>query len=446
MASSGARVSLATFDQILSSLSNVVVLICAAHAFDPIGFGNFSLVVMVYTVAQVVVRGLISTTVVVHPEDVDHRRGAIVSATLLMGCLLALGCFAGAALLWAADSALALPIVVFGLAVPLLTLHDVGRYMAIARLRPQGAVVIDTVWLVLVVPAILLAGGSLVALVAAWVGSGALAAVWVFVQAGPPTRGGIAWLRERWSFSWRAAVSGLVGSATVLVMATLMAVVSSAAAVAAFRAASLLAAPSSAMEVAVATSVAADIAREREDAKAVRRHMRRAVLVSTALAMVNLVVLVFLPDFLGRALLGESWYVVAPLMLAVCLRVLFMAAQSGVRASLVGRRRIQVAMVTDIISIVLVAVCMVVGAALGDASGALWAMAVGTAVCTVCWWIALWWAEAHPLPDDPDDPDDSDEPDAPVSEPVTEPAEPAEPVARSVAEADVRPGRHRAAR
>jgi hypothetical protein len=44
---------------------------------------------------------------------------------------------------------------------------------------------------------------------------------------------------------------------------------------------------------------------------------------------------------------------------------------------------------------------MVVGAAWGDAEGALWAMAVGTGVSTVCWWIAVIWKGRGPLPDLP---------------------------------------------
>jgi O-antigen/teichoic acid export membrane protein len=119
--------------------------------------------------------------------------------------------------------------------------------------------------------------------------------------------------------------------------------------------------------------------------------VRRAIAVSTAVGVLNLVVLVFLPNPIGHAVLGDSWDTVKPLMLALSLKVLLMAAQSGIRASLIGRRLITPAMVTDVISIILVGVCMIVGAALGDAEGALWAMAVGTGVSTCCWWIALWW-------------------------------------------------------
>ncbi|GAA4088551.1 hypothetical protein [Nocardioides kongjuensis] len=403
--SANRRLSLVTVDQILSSLSNIAALIWVAHAFEPIDFGRFSLVILVYTVAQVVFRSLISTTAIVHPEDADTRAGDILGATVVLGIGASILCSAAGLALIAADSAMGGPILVLGLSLTFLMLHDVGRYLAIAKQRPAGAVTLDSLWFGLLVVGFVgteqLGLDSLTWLIAAWTGSGVVASLWVFVQCGAPTGGGFAWLRERWDFSWRSMVSGLSASGTALATASLMTLFSSPIAVAAFRAATLLGAPSTAVQMAVGTSAAADIAREREDPRAVWRHVRRAILIATVVGVLNLVVLVFLPDVVGHAVLGEAWDIVEPLMLAVSLKVLLMAAQSGLRASLIGTHRIQAAMVTDVVSIVLVGACMVVGAAWGDAEGALWAMAVGTGVSTVCWWVAVIWKGRGPLPDLP---------------------------------------------
>lgn len=403
--SANRRLSLVTVDQILSSLSNIAALIWVAHAFEPIDFGRFSLVILVYTVAQVVFRSLISTTAIVHPEDADSRAGDILGATIVLGIGAGVVCSAAGLALVAADSRMGGPILVLGLSLTFLVLHDVGRYLAIAKQRPGGAVVLDSLWFALLAVGFVgtdqLGLDSLTWLIAAWTGSGVIASLWVFVQCGAPSGGGLAWLRERWDFSWRSMVSGLSASGTALATASLMTLFSSPIAVAAFRAATLLGAPSTAVQMAVGTSAAADIAREREDPKAVWRHVRRAIAIATVVGILNLVVLVFLPDVIGRAVLGEAWDIVEPLMLAVSLKVLLMAAQSGLRASLIGTHRIQAAMVTDIVAIVLVGVCMVIGAAWGDAEGALWAMAVGTGVSTVCWWIAVIWKGRGPLPELP---------------------------------------------
>lgn len=394
-AGSGRRVGLITFDQILSSLSNIGALIWVAHAFEPEDFGRFSLIMMVFTVAQVAIRSLISTTVVVHPEDADTRPRSILASTFLVGLVAGVLCLVAGLALLAADSALAGPILALAVPMPLLLVHDVGRYLGIGRQQPEKSIVLDALWVVL------LAGGfgaiiafdldSLTWLVAIWAGSGALAALWVLVQYGTPAGDGLDWVREHWGFSWRSLVGGVAASGTVLLTASLMSLFSSPLAVAAFRAATLLAAPSTAVQTSVSTSAAADIARERETGDSFWPHVRRAMMICFVVGVLTMALLVFLPDVIGRAVLGEAWDVVEPLMLAVSLKVLLMAGQSGLRAALIGRHRIQVAMVTDIVSLVLAGVCMVVGAALGGAEGALWAMAIGTGVTTACWWVAIGW-------------------------------------------------------
>jgi O-antigen/teichoic acid export membrane protein len=304
----------------------------------------------------------------------------------------------------ALGSSLGGPTLALGIAMPLLMLQDVGRYLAIARRRPNAAIVLDSLWLLLMAAAFIgirvLDKSSLTWVVGAWTGTGAISALWVFVQYGLPSATWLSWVRERWNFSWRSLVSSIAGSGTTLLTASLMTAFSSAIAVAAFRAATLLGAPSTTVQMAVGTSAAADIARDRDDKRSVANHVRRAIAVSTAVGVLNLVVLVFLPNPIGHAVLGDSWDTVKPLMLALSLKVLLMAAQSGIRASLIGRRLITAAMVTDVISIILVGACMIAGAALGDAEGALWAMAIGTGVSTGCWWIALWWTArpARPAP------------------------------------------------
>lgn len=397
---SGRRLSLITVDQVLSSLSNVAALIWVAHAFDPIDFGRFTLIVMVYLVAQVAARSLISTTVIVHPEEADERPRTILASAVLTGLAAgALSALAGLALL-ASGSALAWPVLALALPMPLLVIHDVGRYLGIARQEPGRAVLLDGVWLVLMVAGFGAARfadlDGLVWPVLAWSWAGGLAGLWVFLQYGAPGRDGLAWIREHWSFSWRSLVSGVTSSGITLLFAALMTLFSSALAVAAYRAATLLAAPSTAVQMAVSTAAATDIARDRADEGAWWGHVRKAIVICVAVGVVNLVVLVFLPDVVGRALLGAAWDVVEPLMLAVSCKVLLMAGQSGLRAALIGRHRIHTAMVTDIVALVLIAVCMVVGAAVGDAEGALWAMAVGTAVSTSCWWVAIAWDSRSP--------------------------------------------------
>ena len=304
--------------------------------------------------------------------------------------------------LYVDDSTFAGPVLALAIPLPFMMLQDVGRYVAIARREPGRAVVLDSLWIVLMAGAFValaaLDGASLTWLVLVWAGAGGIAGLWVFGQYGTPARGGIEWLREHWGFSWRSLVSGITSSGIVLLMGALMTLFSSVLAVAAFRAATLLSAPSTAMQLAVSTAAATDIARERDSERAVWHNVRRAITIAFALGVLNLVILVFLPDPVGEAFLGESWFLVEPLMLPVALRVLLMSGQSGLRAALIGRRRITVVMVTDIVSMALMCICMVTGAALADVEGALWAMVVGTVFSTGCWWIAMVWKGRDPAP------------------------------------------------
>lgn len=398
--SANRRLSVVTIDQILSSVSNVGALIWVAHTLAPEDFGRFSVIVMVYTVAQVVSRSLISTTVIVHPEEADNHPRRILSSAMVTGLVVGALCVAAGLILRAGDSTFAGPVLALAVALPLMMVQDVGRYLAISRQEPGRAVVLDALWIVLMggafVALVKLDGSTLTWLVLAWAGAGGLAGLWVFGQYGLPARGGLEWVREHWGFSWRSLVSGVTSSGTVLLMGALMTLFSSALAVAAFRAATLLSAPSTAMQLAVSTAAATDIARERESESAMWHHVRRAITIAFAVGVLNLIVLVFLPDVLGEAMLGESWYLVEPLMLPVALKVLLMAGQSGLRAALIGQRQITTTMVTDIVSMALICICMVTGAAVADVEGAMWAMVVATVLSTGCWWVAMIWKGRTP--------------------------------------------------
>ena len=201
----------------------------------------------------------------------------------------------------------------------------------------------------------------------------------MFVQHGAPRARELSldWLRERWHFSWRSLVASSSSAAVALVGSSLMAIVSGPLAVAAVRAALLLERPSTTVQTAVATSAATDIAREQSDNAGLLRHQRRTMTVSIAVAIINFGVLLAIPDSVGELLLGNVWGIVEPLLLVVGFHVAALAAQSGVRAALMGRRQIQSVMVVDITGTVLSIAGLVIGAALADAEGAMWGGVVG---------------------------------------------------------------------
>jgi hypothetical protein len=395
--SASGRAVLVTIDQGLSSITNLLAALWVAHVASAADFGSFSLVILVYTVALGLVHALVSMRVGVHPDDADHRPRQVLGSAVVIGSGWGVGCVVVGGAQSVAGWTIGPQLLVLGALLPALTLHDVGRALSVARQKPLGAVVLDSVWL-----AALLAGfvavavgdeASLFTLTLAWAGSGALASLCVLPMFGVlrPKDLSLSWLLERWDQSWRLMVGNLTASVSALVGASLIAVVASPVAVAAVRGVLLLGRPTAAVQLADSSSTAVDVARERPDNHGLMGHQRRAMAVSLVVAAVNIVVLVLLPDALGRAVLGNVWPVIAPLMLPVAVWLGLTAAQSGVPPVLIGRHQFQVAMVAQVVGGVLSVTTLVIGAALGGTSGAVWGLAVGQAANGIAWWGGLMW-------------------------------------------------------
>lgn len=395
--STGGRAMLVTVDQALSSASNLLAMLWVAHVVSAVDFGWFSLLMLVYTFVMGPIHALVSMRIVVHPEDADTRPRWVLGSSLVLGAIGGLGCAVVGGLQMLSGVAFGPALVTLGVALPLLVVQDVGRWVAIARSRPAGAILLDAAWLVLMLAAFaaiaVTDSASLLMLTLAWAGTGALSALLLVVQYGAlrPREVSLSWLRERWDASWRLLVGNIAAAGSVLLGAVLVAVVSSPLAVAAARAAIFLGRPATAVQNAVASSMAADVAREQPDNRGLLRHQRRTMLIAGAVAAVNLVVLVFLPDAIGSRLLGNVWPVISPLMLATALWLVVAAAQAGVPPALIGRHQFHLAMVVQIVTGLISAAGLIVGAMLDGAAGAVWGLVGGQAVTAVAWWLALIW-------------------------------------------------------
>lgn len=391
----GRRVSVVTLDQIVSGASNLIPLIWVAHVLAPADFGRFSLIILIYLFTQATLRALVGWPLLVHPEDADARPRhllGVVTVLSLGATAVSLAIGLGT---WLAGSPMGPSTVALGVLMPLLCLQDTGRFLGIAQALPARALTLDVIWLGLMLAgfaaAALTGHDTLLWYAVAWAGSGAAAGLWVFVQQGVPAPHDISlhWLREHWSYASRSFVSATATTAVTLAGSMLMALVSGPQAVGAVRAALMLERPSAALQLAVATSAATDIAREQPDNSGLMAIQRRTLLIASVVAVLNLLVLVLLPDPVGRTLLGQMWPLVSPLVLLIGLRVIISASQSGLRAALLGRRQIKQVMYVDILSSVVTIIGLVVGAALADAPGAMWGSLPGLALATVCWWVTL---------------------------------------------------------
>lgn len=391
----GGRAGLVTVSQGLSSVTNLFVVLWAAHTISAIDFGKFSLLLLVYAFVMGPVHAVVSMRVVVHPHDADQRPRDVLGNAFALG----LGGGAACALVGVAQIIagwdLGPALVTLGLFLPFLVLHDVGRWVGVARSQPVRAVTLDALWLAAMVGGAILVHSTLPAtllnLTAVWAGSGALASLLLLAQYGflRPREIFSTWLRERWHASWRLLVGNVTATGSALAGASLIAIVSTPLAVAAVRGAILLGRPTSAIQNAVASSMAADVAREQSDDRSLMRHQQRTMLVSAGVALINLVVLFAIPDSLGRAVLGNVWPVLAPLLLPVSLWLIAAAAQAGAPPALIGRRQFQTAMVVQIVGGLLNVTALVGGAVIAGVEGAVWGLVVGQLAMAACWWFGL---------------------------------------------------------
>lgn len=386
------RMTLVTADQVLSGASNVLVVIFIAHVLRPADFGRFTLLFLGFSVASVILRSLICSTVLVHPDDADERPGAIIGSTLLFSLAVGVVCCVAGFSLYVTGSTLGSGVLLLGAMLPLLQVQDLGRYLAIATRRPIRALWLDGMWIVLEVAALVYIvardRATFEGCVLAWLVPGAVSGLWVFVQYGPPRPVDltISWLRSRWDFSWRSMASSVTTQLSTLVGFSAVAVVSGGVAVGAVRAAILLTRPGNTVVDSVSRSAVADMARDRPDNRAIGGYVNRIAIISVAVALGNLVLLVFMPDAVGRAILGKTWPVTEPLILAAGLQLVFIAARNGTRGALLSRKDIRFIMVSDIIGSLLLIVVSFAGAVVADAQGVMWACALMHALLTLAWW------------------------------------------------------------
>jgi O-antigen/teichoic acid export membrane protein len=391
--SAGRRLSVITLDQALSGGSNVLITVVAARTLGIDSFGLFGIVFILYVTALGLCRALVSEPLLIQPAAAEARSNDVIGSAAVVGtaaggviALVGLG-----ALLW--EDQLVGPLLILAVCMPLLVVQDVGRYLGFAAARPTQSVLLDSVWLFLVVAAssllLVFDVWSLGWLVSAWGMSGALAgglALWM--RRTPVLRLSLRWLRESWDYSWRYTLSfASTQGAAVLTTFGLFIIVSPAG-LAAVRGAMLLTSPMLTMQAASVAAGIAEVARHADRPAAVSSHVRRTTLVTCCAAALVLAVLLVMPDWAGRLVLGDTWNVTTPLLLPVGVHLLLLGTVSGPRAGLLGTAQVRRAVPLDVFATVSVLAAVIVGAEVSGAPGAMWGRSLVWVLIAALWWTA----------------------------------------------------------
>jgi O-antigen/teichoic acid export membrane protein len=369
--------------------------VLAARILSAAEFGLFGIVFLVYTILVGVTRALVSDLLLVHPEESESRSGEAIGTSCLLTAPLA-GLLVLVALgIRLLDASLGDALIVLGACLPLLVLQDVGRYLGYATQRPVRALVLDSVWLVLVLVcvSVVVTGDrrTLTTFIAAWAGTGAISGLIVFAWYDiRQVRFGLAWLKDTWSLGWRYLVSYLSLQGTALGMASEVGAVAGARALGGVQGALLLVRPFTTFQVAASAATIGEVAR----AAGERNRIWRPVIVNTALATgvagLNVLLMLLLPDRVGRMVIGDSWHLAKPLLFPVGVQILLIALLTGPQAALLGQRAMRKAMAINVAYSVLILVAAPTGALLGGAKGAMWMVTVAVAVVALVWWVAFW--------------------------------------------------------
>lgn len=389
----GRRLSTITVDQVLSGGSNLLVAVLAAHALTVAHFGLFGIAFLIFVLAQAITRALVCEPLLIHPEESETRSGDVIGTASVLGVAVGL-MVAGSGLIarwWHADLGTAL--LVLAACMPLLVLHDLGRYLGFARHRPGDALALDVTWLLLLIASagLVIASDnpSIVTFLMAWAGSGALAGLLTLWQhRGRSLRPHLGWLRETWTLAWRYLVSNFFNQGSALAASLIVAGLANAVALGALRGAQLLTRPFMTFYIAATAAGVAELSRAVPRTSDYSRHVRRTTVLTTGVALVNMGLLLAVPDALGRIAIGDTWQAAKPLLLPAGVQIVFIGMLSGVRAGLLGMRAIRTVMWLDVTTNVSILLLTTGGLLVGDVVTAYWALAIGQGVITAGFWIA----------------------------------------------------------
>lgn len=364
-----------------------MITVVAARLLDPVSFGIFGIVFVVYQLAASGIRAVVSEPALVDPVEAVSSPGALLGAGLVVGGAvgvltatvgLALGGVLGPALLVLAG------------ALPGMVLQDVARYLAFADRRPHVALRVDVIWLAVQACGLLLfsvmGGLTLLRVIVAWAGAGSLAGICALLPHRRVMAWSVGWIRQHWSFSWRYLVSFGTTFGAAYAATLGLGAIAGVAAVGSVRGAQLVLSPLTMVFAATTNMLVVEVTHCAPDARQLRR---RTVLAASSMAGVAAVVTaasLVVPDGVGRVILGESWESSQRLLLAAGVQAVMIGALAGARIGLIGSRAIRINLALDLQLAPVVIVLPTVGAVVAEAPGFLWALVATQALIALFWW------------------------------------------------------------
>jgi O-antigen/teichoic acid export membrane protein len=383
----------------MSSLTNFAVAIYIARTLGAVQFGAFSLAYVTYSFSLNASRGLGTDPFLVRFSGTEHPiwRRAVSHCT---GTAAIVGLAAGSLVLVAAMILHGTPRAAFlalGLTMPGLTLQDSWRFSFFAQGRGSQAFLNDTVWAVVLFPALIIlkavGRADVFWFVFAWGASACIAAAIGPFQAGVTPRLAKAWgwmYRHR-DLGPRYLAEGTSNAGSTLLFNSGIAVILGLADVGYVRAANTLMGPF------MIVFFGMGLVTLPEAVRVLRRSPRHlplfCMLVSGGLALMALawgvVLLVALPRGLGELLLRNLWRPTYKLVLPGTIGVIggcvSAGAGTGIHALGIARRSLWAMAISSAITVVL----GLAGAFVGGAVGTMYGAAIAAWIGALLFWLQL---------------------------------------------------------
>jgi O-antigen/teichoic acid export membrane protein len=393
------RLSWGVVDQAVSSLSNFAVNIYIARTLGAVQYGAFALAYVTYGFALNASRGLATDPLLVRfsGTDIPTWRRAITRCT---GTAVTTGLTTGAIIIVVAallSGTARLAFLALGLTMPGLALQDSWRYSFFALGRGSQALLNDTLWLVILIPALVLlrktGHADVFWVVFTWGVAATAAAAIGPLQARtvPRLSGAWEWVYRHRDLGPRYMAEGTTSSAAGQLRNYGVGFILGLAAVGYVQAATTLMGPFMVLYFGMGLVALPEAAR------VLRRSPRHlplfCLMLSGGLGILALawgvVLLVALPRGLGHLMLGSIWKPTYPLVLPITLCVVGACAGTGAGAGLhalgAARRSLRSMVVGTTVSVVL----SVAGAAVDGVSGSMIGYAAGAWVGALITWQQL---------------------------------------------------------
>jgi len=384
-------------DQGFVSLANFGLGVVVARLVSPTEFGAFGVAFAVYLVALTVARGFATQPLAIRfggREPSEFQRGAAeaTGVALAMAAGGSAVCLAVAALVGGVQS---LALVALALALPGLLVQDAWRFILFTTRRGRVAVINDLIAMAVMATLIALVAAfdavSVFTMVLCWGGGGTAAALVGMLQTRVRPKPGrtIRWCREHWDITPRFLGSELLQSGGAQVFVFALGALVGLAAVGSVRGAQLLLGPVYILSVGVHLSMVPELARL---TGSIVRFRRITLLSSSALSIVGAgwgLVLLLLPDSIGRELLGESWPGARSVLLPIALSIIVPLGTVGPRIALRALEEATRTLHASLVQFLLTIAGGVSGALIAGTVGAAWGLAAGTGLGGVAWWLEL---------------------------------------------------------